>query len=108
MFIAGLIALTRMPVEQFPDIVPPQVSVTAFYPGAGAEVVEQTVAQPIEDQVIGVDDMLYMRSTSGADGSYSLTSASRSAPTPTSPPSTSRTASPWPSRCSRRRCARPA
>jgi hypothetical protein len=60
LFIAGLIALTRMPVEQFPDIVPPQVQVTASYPGAGAEVTEQTVAQAIEDQVIGVDDMIYM------------------------------------------------
>jgi hydrophobe/amphiphile efflux-1 (HAE1) family protein len=73
LFLAGLIALTRMPVEQFPDIVPPQVSVTASYPGAGAEVVEQTVAQIIEDQVIGVDDMIYMKSSSGADGSYVLT-----------------------------------
>jgi hydrophobe/amphiphile efflux-1 (HAE1) family protein len=72
MFLAGLIALTRMPVEQFPDIVPPQVSVTATYPGAGAGVVEQTVAQVIEDKVIGVDDMIYMSSTSGADGSYIL------------------------------------
>jgi hydrophobic/amphiphilic exporter-1 (mainly G- bacteria), HAE1 family len=71
--IAGLVALTRLPVAQFPDIVPPQVSVTASYPGAGAEAVETTVAQPIEDAVIGVDDMLYMKSTSGADGSYSLT-----------------------------------
>ncbi|TNF58904.1 MAG: efflux RND transporter permease subunit, partial [Rhodobacteraceae bacterium] len=72
LFLAGVIALTRMPVEQFPDIVPPQVSVTATYPGAGAEVVEQTVAQVIEDQVVGVDDMIYMSSTSGADGSYIL------------------------------------
>lgn len=59
-FLAGLIALTRLPVEQFPDIVPPQVSVVASYPGAGADVVEQTVAQVIEDQVIGVDNMIYM------------------------------------------------
>lgn len=72
LFLAGLIALTRMPVEQFPDIVPPQVSVIAAYPGAGAEVTEQTVAQVIEDKVIGVDDMIYMRSTSGADGTYIL------------------------------------
>ena len=72
LFLAGLIALTRMPVEQFPDIVPPQVSVMASYPGAGAEVVEQTVAQVIEDQVVGVDDMIYMSSTSGADGTYIL------------------------------------
>jgi HAE1 family hydrophobic/amphiphilic exporter-1 len=71
--LAGLIALTRLPVAQFPDIVPPQVSVTTTYSGAGADVVEATVAQPIEAQVVGVDDMLYMKSTSGADGSYNLT-----------------------------------
>ncbi|MTH76554.1 efflux RND transporter permease subunit [Paracoccus aestuariivivens] len=71
--LAGLISLTRLPVAQFPDIVPPQVQVTAVYPGAGADVVEATVAQPIEAQVVGVSDMLYMKSTSGADGSYSLT-----------------------------------
>ena len=72
LFLAGLIALTRMPVEQYPDIVPPQVQVVASYPGAGAEVTEQTVAQVIEDKVIGVDDMIYMRSISGADGTYIL------------------------------------
>ena len=72
LFLAGLIAMRSMPVEQFPDIVPPQVSVTAVYPGAGAAVTEQTVAQVIEDKVVGVEDSIYMKSTSGADGSYSL------------------------------------
>ena len=70
--LAGLIAITRIPIAQFPDIVPPQVSVTARYPGASADVVETTIAQPIELQVNGVDNMLYMRSVSGNDGSYTL------------------------------------
>jgi hydrophobe/amphiphile efflux-1 (HAE1) family protein len=71
--IAGLVSLLRIPTAQFPDIVPPQVVVTARFPGASAEVVEATIAQPIESQVNGVDDMIYMKSTSGDDGSYTLT-----------------------------------
>ncbi|HYZ32110.1 MAG TPA: efflux RND transporter permease subunit [Crenalkalicoccus sp.] len=71
--IAGLVSLLQIPVAQFPEIVPPQVQVTASFPGASAEVVEATVAQPIESQVNGVDKMIYMKSTSGDDGSYTLT-----------------------------------
>jgi multidrug efflux pump subunit AcrB len=71
--IAGALALMQIPVAQFPDIVPPQVTVTAVFPGASAEVVESSVAQPLEAQVVGVDKMLYMKSTSGNDGSYTLT-----------------------------------
>ncbi|MFZ0353624.1 MAG: multidrug efflux RND transporter permease subunit [Pseudolabrys sp.] len=70
--IAGLLALLSIPIAQYPDIVPPQVSVTAIYPGASGAVVDATVAQPIEAQVIGVDKMIYMKSISGDDGSYSL------------------------------------
>jgi HAE1 family hydrophobic/amphiphilic exporter-1 len=70
--LAGALAMLRIPVAQLPDIVPPQVTVSAIYPGASAEVVEATVAQPVESRVLGVSDMLYMRSTSGNDGSYSL------------------------------------
>jgi hydrophobe/amphiphile efflux-1 (HAE1) family protein len=70
---AGLIALTRIPVAQFPDIVPPRIDVTATYPGASAAVVEAAVAEPIEAQVVGVDKMIYMKSTSGNDGGYHLT-----------------------------------
>ncbi len=71
--IAGLISLTRIPVAQFPDIVPPQVQVTATYPGASAADVEASVAQPIEARVVGVDKMLYMKSTNANDGTYNLT-----------------------------------
>ena len=70
--IAGLLSLLVIPIAQYPDIVPPQVSVTTTYPGASAAVVESTVAQPIESQVVGVDKMIYMKSVSGNDGSYSL------------------------------------
>jgi hydrophobe/amphiphile efflux-1 (HAE1) family protein len=70
--IAGLIAILAIPTAQFPEIVPPQVRVSTNYPGASAAVVEATVAQPIEAQITGVDKMLYMKSVSGNDGSYTL------------------------------------
>lgn len=70
--IAGLVSMLVIPIAQLPNIVPPQVQVTATYPGASSEVVDTTVAQVIESQVIGVDKMIYMKSISGNDGSYSL------------------------------------
>src|SRR5215831_5970340 len=70
--IAGLVSLFAIPVAQYPDIVPPQVSVSTLYPGANSAVVDATIAQPIEAQVVGVDKMIYMKSVSGDDGSYSL------------------------------------
>jgi hydrophobe/amphiphile efflux-1 (HAE1) family protein len=72
MTMAGLISLTRLPVAQFPDIVPPQVTVRTTYPGASASVVEATVAQPLEAAINGADRMIYMSSNSGNDGSYTL------------------------------------
>jgi hydrophobe/amphiphile efflux-1 (HAE1) family protein len=71
--LAGALALLQIPVAQFPDIVPPQVTVSGVFPGASAEVVETSVAQPLEAQVVGVDRALYMKSSSGNDGSYTLT-----------------------------------
>jgi len=70
--LAGALALLRIPVAQFPDIVPPQVSVTTVYPGASAAVVESTVAQVIESAVNGVEGMIYMSSNSANDGTYTL------------------------------------
>lgn len=71
--VAGLVTLNILPVAQYPEITPPTVQVSAFYPGANAETVAQTVGIPIEQQVNGVDGMLYMSSTSSSSGAYSLT-----------------------------------
>src|SRR5438105_12282360 len=68
----GAIAAGFLPVAEYPEITPPTVRVTAYYPGANSQVVADTVAAPIEQQVVGVEGMLYMSSQSGNDGSYSL------------------------------------
>jgi HAE1 family hydrophobic/amphiphilic exporter-1 len=71
--IAGTVTLGSLPIAQYPPITPPTVEVSASYPGANARVVAETVAAPIEQQVNGVEDMIYMSSTSASDGSYTLT-----------------------------------
>src|SRR5919106_1319697 len=71
--VAGAVAIPFLPIAQYPEITPPQVVVQATYPGASAEVVEQTVTTPIEQQVNGVEDMIYMSSRSGSDGTMTLT-----------------------------------
>jgi HAE1 family hydrophobic/amphiphilic exporter-1 len=71
--LGGLVAMGRLPVAMFPEIVPPQIMVTATYTGADAVTVEQSVATPLEQQMNGVDDMLYMQSTNANDGTLQLT-----------------------------------
>jgi HAE1 family hydrophobic/amphiphilic exporter-1 len=71
--IAGVVAQRSLPVAKFPEVTPPTVEVTASYPGANAQVIASTVASPIEQEVNGVEDMLYMSSISADDGSYTLT-----------------------------------
>src|SRR6476660_7007086 len=71
--LAGGVALSTLPVAQYPDVTPPTVQVTALYPGANALTVRDTIAAPIEEQVSGVEGMLYMSSQSTNDGAYKLT-----------------------------------
>ncbi len=68
----GAVAITMLPIEQYPDLTPPTIQVSATYPGASPEVIAETVAAPIEQQVNGVEDMLYMNSTSASNGDMNL------------------------------------
>jgi hydrophobe/amphiphile efflux-1 (HAE1) family protein len=71
--IGGAIALFKLPISEYPEVVPPSVVVRATYPGANPKVIAETVAAPLEQQIVGVEDMIYMSSTSTMDGTLSLT-----------------------------------
>ncbi len=71
--LAGIVSITSLPIEQYPDLTPPTVQVSAQYPGASPEVIATTVAAPLEQQINGVEDMLYMNSTSSSNGDMNIT-----------------------------------
>lgn len=73
MVLAGAMTVFTLPIAQYPDITPPTVMVNASYPGADANTVAQTIGEPVEQQINGIEGMLYMSSNSGSDGSYNLT-----------------------------------
>src|ERR1700743_1920395 len=73
LFLCGLISLPLLPISEYPDVVPPSVVVRAQFPGATPDVIAQTVATPLEEQINGVEDMLYVSSQSTSDGSMTLT-----------------------------------
>src|SRR5450830_1855272 len=71
--LAGLVAVFQLPISEYPDVVPPSVIVHAQYPGANPKVIAEAVAAPLEEQVNGVENMLYMQSQANSDGNLTIT-----------------------------------
>ncbi|HEY8853358.1 MAG TPA: efflux RND transporter permease subunit, partial [Gemmatimonadaceae bacterium] len=71
--VGGVIAVTQLPISEYPEVTPPTITVSAIYPGANPTVLAQTVGTPLEDAINGVERMLYMTSSASADGTFNLT-----------------------------------
>ena len=71
--IAGWMSIFNLPISQYPNVTPPEIKVTYSYPGSNSREVMNTIATPLEDEINGVDDMIYMNSESSDDGTYTLT-----------------------------------
>src|SRR5689334_24566259 len=71
--IAGLISMFKLPISEYPEVVPPSIVVRASYPGANPQVISETVAAPLEQEIVGVEDMLYMSSQAQVDGTIEVT-----------------------------------
>ena len=79
-FTGGLIALQLLPISEYPDVVPPTITVHAVYPGANPKVIAETVATPLEEAINGVENMMYMKSVAGSDGVLAMTITFTTAP----------------------------
>ena len=101
--LGGVLAITTLGIESYPPIAPPQVAIVATYPGADAETVEHTVTQVIEQQLSGIDHMMYFSSTSSANGAAQITLTFEPGTIPTSRRCRRRTKSRWLRRVCRRK-----
>ena len=107
--LAGIGAITQLPVEQYPDVAPPQVNVRATYPGASAETVENSVTQILEQQLTGIDGLLYFSSTSSSRGTVNISAVFAKGTDPDTAQvqvqnQVQQAVSACPSRCSSRAC----
>lgn len=102
--LTGTTAIFSLPVEQYPDLAPPNVRVTANYPGASAQTLENTVTQVIEQNMTGLDNLMYMSSQSSGTGQASVTLSFKAGTDPTKPCSKYKTSCNQPCESYRRRC----
>ncbi len=99
MMIAGGLAILQLPIAQYPTIAPPAVAISATYPGADAQTVQDTVTQVIEQNMNGIDNLMYMSSTSDSAGSVTITLTFKSGTDPDIAQCRCKTNCSWPPRC---------